>query len=294
MAHRVVPKAAVVTISLLGLVGATTISAAPRAFGALPDATSFSFTGAAQNYTVPPNVCSIKIVAAGAQGGSGSLASEVLGDDLPGGLGGVAVTEINVNPGEVVQVNVGGQGGNGAWTQSADEGGKGGWNGGAPGGAGGSAGGGGAGGGGGASDVRQGGTGLDARVIVGGGGGGSGAYSSVDTAPHATGGAGGDPAGGGGNGAPLDIDGYVTPAGGGGGGGGGARGVGTPSTPGARSGDGSVTITPLAECSSTTPSSSAPTTSAPTSIVPTTTVDVGDRNVAPSARAVDAQPTYTG
>ena len=176
-------------ISLFGLVGGSAIVTPPVAFGVLPDATSFSFIGAAQRYAVPDDVCAVRVVAAGAQGGSGSLASEVLGDELPGGLGGVSTSDITVSPGEVLQVNVGGQGGSGTWTGSADEGGPGGWNGGAVGGSGGDAGGGGGGGGGGASDVRRGGTGLDARVVVAGGGGGSGAYSAIDTAPHSTGGA---------------------------------------------------------------------------------------------------------
>lgn len=61
---------------------------------------NFSFTGAPQSFTVPPCVNQVTIVANGAQGG------------CPNGGAGAQVTHtISVCPGDVIQVNVGGQGG---------------------------------------------------------------------------------------------------------------------------------------------------------------------------------------
>ncbi len=114
---------------------------------------SFSFNGNLQTWTVPPGVCTIQIEAWGAQGGSTSL--------VQGGLGGYAKGSLQVTAGQVLQIYVGGQGGNP----------NGGWNGGGNGHNGGSypA----SGGGGGASDVRLGGVTLADRIIVAGGGGGA-------------------------------------------------------------------------------------------------------------------------
>jgi hypothetical protein len=125
---------------------------------------TFEYTGAAQSWTVPDGVTQATFDVYGAQGGS-----EPTGK--PGGLGGEATATIAVTPGDTLQVNVGGKGGDGT-TQS----GGGGFNGGYPGG-------GGTvdthGGGGGASDVRSGGIGLANRIIVAGGGGGAGGFGGA-------------------------------------------------------------------------------------------------------------------
>ncbi len=145
--------------------------------GASAIAQTFTFTGAAQAFTVPAGVTQITVDALGGQGGSS-------GSGAAGGLGGRANATIAVTPGEVLQVNVGGQGGTGTANGVA-----GGFNGGGTGGTGG----GGGGGGGGASDVRQGGTGLAARIVIAGGGGGGGILMAPSSC---TGGSGGGTTGG--------------------------------------------------------------------------------------------------
>ena len=137
---------------------------------------TFSFTGTSQTFTVPTGVTQITVEVLGAQGG---LAQ----DGTAGGLGGRGTATIAVTPGEVLQVNVGGQGGTGNPA-------AGGFNGGGAGGTGSSANSGG-GGGGGASDVRRGGTGLAARIVIAGGGGGGGNIQG-----QCAGGSGGGTAGG--------------------------------------------------------------------------------------------------
>ena len=118
---------------------------------------TFSFTGAAQSWTVPAGVTSATFDVFGAQGSAGSS-----GPDFgPGGLGGRATVTVAVTPGQTYQINVGGAG----------SGITGGFNGGANGGLFGAFSGG---GGGGASDVRSGAFGLANRVVVAGGGGGGG------------------------------------------------------------------------------------------------------------------------
>ena len=120
---------------------------------------TFNFTGAPQFWTVPPCVTNINVVVAGAKGGG-----------INGGNGARITGSIPVTPGDVLQINVGGMG-----TQGANSGG---WNGG------------GNGqnstglatraswGGGGASDIRIGGGALANRVVVAGGGGGRSGGSS--------------------------------------------------------------------------------------------------------------------
>ncbi|MFT5821097.1 MAG: hypothetical protein ACI8ZM_002346 [Crocinitomix sp.] len=116
---------------------------------ALGQVVTFDYTGAIQTYTVPDGVTAIEIQAFGAQGSDHDLSE--------GGLGGSITGELDVTPGEVLDIYVGGRTGfNG---------------GGAAGGAGGDF----AGEiGGGASDVRQGGGALGDRVVIAGGGGGAG------------------------------------------------------------------------------------------------------------------------
>jgi hypothetical protein len=150
--------------------------ALPASAGAVTQ--TFNFTGAAQTFTVPAGVTQVTVDAFGAQGGQAQ-------DGTAGGLGGEAMATIAVTPGEVLQVNVGGQPATGNPA-------PGGFNGGGPSG---TATGGifnnGGGGGGGASDVRQGGTGLGDRAVIAGGGGGGGGSAGPCTGGGG-GGTGGD------------------------------------------------------------------------------------------------------
>ena len=68
-------------------------------------ATTFSFTGAVQTYTVPLGVTSIQLETWGAQGGTGTGFDGV---DGTGGLGGYSIGNLAVTPGQVLEVYVGG------------------------------------------------------------------------------------------------------------------------------------------------------------------------------------------
>ncbi|MBK7010820.1 MAG: hypothetical protein IPH36_20425 [Saprospiraceae bacterium] len=109
---------------------------------------TYNYTGSMQTYTVPPGVYSINISASGAQGAGGA-----------GGNGGQATGDLNVTPGQILNIFVGGQdgynGGGSGYAAVARNGG-------------------------GASDVRMTGTSLADRIIVGGGGGGGG-FTDVGT-----------------------------------------------------------------------------------------------------------------
>ncbi len=144
---------------------------------------TYNYTGSMQTYTVPPGVYSINISASGAQGAGGA-----------GGNGGQATGDLNVTPGQILNIFVGGQdgynGGGSGYAAVARNGG-------------------------GASDVRMTGTSLADRIIVGGGGGGGG-FTDVGTRAGGTGGGGtiganyaggGGGAGYGGAGAPGGISG---------------------------------------------------------------------------------------
>ena len=131
------------------------------------DLVTFLPTGGEQTFTVPAGVTSIHMVAIGGRGGDGAPR----GDELPGGTGGfgaIVSADISVTPGQLLYVEVAGNG------ADATSGGAGGFNGGGEGGEASETGG----GGGGASDVRLGpraaGTSLSSRLIVAGGGGGGG------------------------------------------------------------------------------------------------------------------------
>ncbi|MDA7804324.1 glycine-rich protein [Crocinitomix sp.] len=65
--------------------------------------TTFNYTGDVQYYTVPLGIESIRIEAAGAQGGGGL-------HDVIGGLGATIIGDFVVTPGEVLTISVGGQG----------------------------------------------------------------------------------------------------------------------------------------------------------------------------------------
>ena len=172
------------SVAMVGLFSFGSLTLAGSAAAALPSGCSeaastvtcsFSFTGAAQSFTVPSGVNSITVTAFGAQGGGDA-----------GGLGGEAQAVFAVSPGAALEVLVGGQGGPATGAQAGAAGGFNGggggrrwrsWHVGGASGPGGS-------GGGGASDVRTGpcasslSCGLAARVLVGGGGGGASGSSA--------------------------------------------------------------------------------------------------------------------
>jgi hypothetical protein len=167
---------------LLTIVGAVTVIAGSSAAAigprpALAGTTACGITGIAGvssctynsagpgTFTVPPGVNSATFTVEGAQGGTNAIGSA-------GGRGAKVSAVLPLTPGQVMQVNVGGQG------NSAD-----GLNSGA--------------GGGGSSDVRNGLFGLADRLLVAGGGGGAGGGSGP-TSPGDVGGAGGWGGGGGG------------------------------------------------------------------------------------------------
>ncbi len=134
---------------------------------------TFTYTGSAQQWTVPAGVISIDIDAYGAEGGKGQRGSAV--NQYPGKGGRVQAT-ISVTPGDTLNIYIGEKGKDA--NNSASGGGVGGWNGG---GNGSTYSTGGGGGGGGASDIREVGTDLTDRIIVAGAGGGSGCnYSTGD------------------------------------------------------------------------------------------------------------------
>jgi hypothetical protein len=161
---------------------------------------TFNFTGGIQTFTVPADVCdTIFIQCWGAEGGAGDIGGAGTSGGA-GGLGGYAEGYLVVNPGDILNVFVGGQGATPT----------GGFNGGANGGSTN------AGGGGGASDVRVGGTSEAERIITAGGGGGGG-RAGCESGVAGVGGTGGSGGGGVGvNGADSPTSGGV--AGGGKGG----------------------------------------------------------------------------
>jgi hypothetical protein len=165
-------RSAIVSTALVG--GSVAAALAGAAPAAAAETTTFASTGAEQIYTVPPGITALDIVAVGggAYGGGYNLPS--YGARVSGTLA--------VTPGELLYVEVGGNGLGGSGAP-----GPGGFNGGAPGGA--AAGGPAGGGGGGASDIRtvaraQAGS-LQSRLLVaGGGGGGSGLFGGVYADGH--------------------------------------------------------------------------------------------------------------
>ncbi|MFC5011560.1 Ig-like domain-containing protein [Nocardioides plantarum] len=136
----------------------------------------FGYTGAPDSFIVPAGVTSLEVSAYGASGGS-ATPNDGSGLTALGGRGSVVSTVLDVVPGTVYSVNVGGRGGD-----NGDGGGAAGWNGG---GAGGGASRVGAGGGG-ATDLRScapedsGCDSLASRILVAAGGGGAGfGYDNV-------------------------------------------------------------------------------------------------------------------
>ena len=190
--------------------------------GASAQTFTFPYTGGLQTWTTPGGVTSISVSMQGAKGGLNSIeaytgcSSSLIDRE---GYGACVVCTLAVTPGQLLNIYVGGRGGDG--TRSActsGTGGAGGYNGGGAGRyayspyAGG--------GGGGASDIRIGGTALTDRKVIAAGGGGAGAnYFSITDAerggdgggttgeagygnstPAASGGASGGTSGGGGAG----------------------------------------------------------------------------------------------
>ena len=142
-----------------------------------PTSYTFNYTGGMQTYTVPMGVTSLSVDVYGAQGGFGYNVPTI----IPG-LGGRVQAVMAVTPGEVLNIWVGGKGGDGGTTV----GGTAGFNGGGTGGgwSGGRSGGGGGGGGG----ISQGGGAGGNRVVIGAGGGGTGVnHSSGDAGGNAGG-----------------------------------------------------------------------------------------------------------
>jgi len=173
--------------------GCTSSSSSSAVINAQPTGSSgsqtFSYTGGVQTFTVSSNVCAttISIDIAGAQGGTSYMDQNCPTlFHSPGGMGGrVQCTScITVTPGQLLDIYVGGMGGNGNATNVAcgqtPTGGASGYNGGGRGdssgihfaGA----------GGGGGSDIRTHGGGFATRLAVaGGGGGGGGSYTYANT-----------------------------------------------------------------------------------------------------------------
>jgi hypothetical protein len=126
---------------------------------------TFNYTGSEQMFTVPTGVTRVTIKASGASGQGG------YSSDGYGALGGLIVATVRVTPGESLAVFVGSE--YLQYSTGYNRRGFGGYNGGGNAGEGSSSYSGD--GGGGASDVRQGGDGLQNRIVVAGGGGGGGA-----------------------------------------------------------------------------------------------------------------------
>jgi hypothetical protein len=141
------------SLALLCAIGSILVVAVSPAQAATA---TFGYSGGEQSFVVPSGNSTVKVLVVGGSGGESSV---------PGGAAAEVGADLNVTPGQVLYVEVGGIG------EDSGDGGEGGFNGGA---AGGSA----SGGGGGASDIRllplSSGLISDTRLIVAGGAGGGG------------------------------------------------------------------------------------------------------------------------
>jgi outer membrane protein OmpA-like peptidoglycan-associated protein len=173
--HRAAHAVGVSLVLLIAALGGAQVASATTVV--------FGSTGTEQTFTVPVGVTSVHVVAVGGRGGAANDAAGGIG-----GFGATATADLAVASGNVLYVEVAGNG---------TTGGMGGFNGGAPGGATGGCSVGG--GGGGASDLRTSpmsdGSTLSSRVVIaaGGGGGGGGVETpcALSVAPGAAGGAAG-------------------------------------------------------------------------------------------------------
>ncbi|MFT4264522.1 MAG: glycine-rich protein, partial [Nocardioides sp.] len=152
-------RAAGSLISLALGLGTLTVAGGAPASAATPETVTFLSTGTEQTFTVPAGVTTVHASAVGGRGDAGAYGGGA------GGYGASVSADLSVTPGQVLYIEVGGNG----------QGVTGGFNGGGAGGTGVDNGG----GGGGASDIRlaprAAGTSLGLRVLVAAGGGGGGA-----------------------------------------------------------------------------------------------------------------------
>ena len=75
---------------------------------ALATTKAFNSTGGEQQFVVPPGVTSLNVVAISGEGGNGDGS-----EGGAGGFGARAVADLKVNPGQLLYIEVGGNGGNG-------------------------------------------------------------------------------------------------------------------------------------------------------------------------------------
>lgn len=180
---------ALLVISLQGLVftsPANSVSPNPSPTCTTACVISFTYTGDTYTWNVPAGVSSISFEVRGAAGGDGKYGSTV---NSYGGQGGITTGNLEVTPGQLLILKVGGRGANGNAV-------SGGFNGG---GATNASSSGIPGSGGGASDIRLTTDTLAARVVVAGGGGGASGFCGSGSSGNGGAGGGSTGEGGGGN-----------------------------------------------------------------------------------------------
>jgi hypothetical protein len=134
----------------------------------------YSYTGSAQSYTVPSGVTKVNLDLAGAMGGYGGTSTSYSYWHYKGGSGGRIQCDLDVTPGQVLNVYVGGKGSSNPGSCCSITA-SGGYNGGGSGYYGY------CGGGGGMTDVRTGGTSFSANTVAVAAGGGGGTYTGSTT-----------------------------------------------------------------------------------------------------------------
>ncbi|MBS1837377.1 MAG: hypothetical protein JST64_06735, partial [Actinobacteria bacterium] len=168
-------------LAALAVVASTLSLGAATAGAATTITQTFGASGATQAFTVPAGVSTLTVTLRGGQGGRGGYDSQ--GEPTPGGYRGVVFGTIDVTPGQVLTVAVGGGGGDGVSSRGSAAGGTAGLNplagyDGAVGGIAGPEGGSGGGGGGGAATVVRL-AGTDIVAAGAGGGGGNGQFLAI-------------------------------------------------------------------------------------------------------------------
>src|SRR4051812_43758393 len=93
---------------------ATTVPALAAGNALAANPTKFNYTGAEQAYSVAPGIHSLAATAIGGRGGTGRY---------QGGHGGLVTATLPVTPGQILYVNVGGNGGGGGGTPGGFNGG---------------------------------------------------------------------------------------------------------------------------------------------------------------------------